>query len=299
MAVAEERYFSEAAVRLGVSQQAISKRIARLESDLGARLFARARTGAELTEEGTAFLPHARALVGLADQALTMLRGRRRALRVDVLDTRLASIDLIRAFHESAEDVNVEIVTSNGFRSAPGALARSSVDAAFCRVGGTLEPDLASVPAYLEPLHLLVGRDHPLAGSRRVEMARLSGSTVWMPGNVDGSEWAEYYRFLGADFGIAIDTSGPDFGWEHFVATVASQGLASFIGEGTRIPWHPDTTRIPVVDPVPAYPWSLLHHGQNRHPALNLLARHVAAENRAFDPRNQWLPSPDRPAFSD
>ncbi|GAA4512149.1 LysR family transcriptional regulator [Actinoallomurus oryzae] len=295
--VAEDRYFSEAAARLGISQQAISKRVAKLESDLGVRLFARSRTGAQLTETGTAFLPHARSLVNIADQALEMLHGRRRrALRVDVLDTRLASIDLIQAFHETVEDVDIEIVTSNGLRSARSALIRGSVDAAFCRATEVPE-EIVRVPAYLEPLHLLVGRDHPLAGLTRVEMARLSGSTVWMPGNVAGSEWAEYYDLLGAEFGIRIDTSGPDFGWEHFVAEVASGRGASFIGEGTRVPWHPDAVRVPVVDPVPVYPFLLLHHRHGQHPALGLLARHVAAEYRPLDLRRQWLPAPDRAAF--
>jgi DNA-binding transcriptional LysR family regulator len=295
--VTEDGYFSEAAARLGISQQAISKRIAKLESDLGVRLLTRSRTGARPTETGRAFLPHARALVNIADQALEMLHVRsRRALRVDVLDTRLASIDLIRAFHETAEDVDIEIVTSNGLRSARDALVRGSVDAAFCRAAEVPE-EIVRVPAYLEPLHLLVGRDHPLAGLTRVEMTRLSGSTVWMPGNVAGSEWAEYYDLLGAEFGIRIDTSGPDFGWEHFVAEVASGRGASFIGERTRVPWHPDAVRVPVVDPVPVYPFLLLHHRHGRHPALGSLARHVAAEHRPLDPRRQWLPAPDRAAF--
>ncbi|WP_207755675.1 LysR family transcriptional regulator [Nonomuraea cypriaca] len=296
--IAEDRHFSDAAAKLGVSQQAISKRIAKLESFLGVRLFARSRTGADLTEDGRAFLPHARALVSTADQALETLRARRRALRIDVLDTRVASIDLVQTFYETVEGVEVEIVTSHGLRSARGALARGSVDAAFCRVDGVTEEELVSSPAYLEPVHVLVGRDHPLAGLRRVEMARLSGSTVWMPGNVAGSEWAEYHRFLGLAFDLRIDTSGPDFGWEHLVAEVGSRDLVTLVGEKCRLPWHPDTVQIPLIDPVPVYPWSLLHHSQNQHPALDLLIRNVADNHRPFDPRRQWLPDVDRAAFA-
>jgi DNA-binding transcriptional LysR family regulator len=209
----------------------------------------------------------------------------------------VASIDLIRAFHDAAGDIEIEIVTSAGLRFARGALARGSVDAAFCRPSGVPD-ELACVPAYLEPAHLLVGRDHPLAGRRQVEVASLAGSTVWMPGNSAGSEWAEYHRFLGAEFGIHIDTSGPNFGYEHFVAQVGSGGLASIVGEKSRIPWQPDTFRIPLVDPVPVYPWSLLHHRQNRHPALDLLVRYIKANYEPFDSRNQWLPAPDRATFA-
>ncbi|MGV9774418.1 LysR family transcriptional regulator [Streptosporangium sp. NPDC003464] len=291
--VIEERYFSEAAAQLGISQQAVSKRIAKLESDLGLRLLSRSRNGAEPTEDGRAFLPHARALIGIADQARESLRGRCRALRVDLIDTRLPATDLIRAFHSANEGVDVELVTSNGLRTARVALERGSVDAAFCRVTGPLD-ELGSVPAFLEPVHLLVSRGHPLAGRTSVRTAELSGSVVWMPGNVPGSEWEEFYRLLGTAFGIEIDTSGPDFGWHHFVADVAAGRGVSFVGETMRLPWHPDTVQIPLVDPAPVYPSSLLFHQRNRHPVLEALIRFVAERRPLFDPDRQWLPEPDR-----
>ncbi|MEU0569012.1 LysR family transcriptional regulator [Nonomuraea sp. NPDC005983] len=298
VAVTEDLYFSEAAARLGISQQAVSKRIAKLESDLGVRLFFRSRNGADLTEDGRAFLPHARALVGIADQALEVLRGRRRSLRVDVLDTRLSSVDLIRAFHQTVGDVNVDVTTSNGLRSARRALVHGSLDAAFARVSGMLEEELRHVPAHLEPLHLLVSRDHPLAGRQQVEMERLSGSTVWMPGNVPDSEWAEFYRLLSDAFDVRIDTSGPDFGWEYYVEEIGTGGRIGFVGERMRVPWHPRTVQIPIVDPAPAYPCSLLCHRQNHHPVLALLISFIVTNFRPFDPRRQWLPDPDRAAFT-
>ena len=85
LAVVDDGHFTDAADRLGMTQQAVSKRIARLESDLGAPLLNRSRAGARLTEDGAAFLPHARALISLADRAAGMLRARRRALRIDAL----------------------------------------------------------------------------------------------------------------------------------------------------------------------------------------------------------------------
>ncbi len=227
-----------------------------------------------------------------------MLRGRRRSLRVDVLDTRLASIDVIRAFHQTVEDVEIDIVTSNGLRSARGALAHGSVDAAFARVSGTLEDDLVSMPAYLEQAHLLVGRDHPLAGLPQVETARLAGMTAWMPGNVPGSEWTEFWDLFGAAFDIRIDTTGPDFGWEYFVEQIGSGERIGLAGEWCRLPSHPRTVQIPIVDPAPMYPCSLLHHRQHHHPVLALLTRFVESDFRPFDPGHQWLPAPDRAAFT-
>ncbi|MCG5220633.1 LysR family transcriptional regulator [Streptosporangium sp. KLBMP 9127] len=295
--VTDERYFSEAAAALGISQQAVSKRVAKLESDLGVRLLSRTRVGAELTQDGRAFLNHARALVALADQAFEILRNRRRSLRVDVLDTRLAAIDVIRAFHRTTADAEIDIITSNGLRSARTALANGSVDAAFARAAGPLGDDLVSTPAYLEQVHLLVGRDHPLAGLPQVETGRLAGMTVWMPGNADGSEWADYWDLFGAEFGVRIDASGPDFGWEYYVEEIGSGERTGLVGEWCRLPSHMRTVQIPVVDPAPMYPCSLLRQRQNHHPVLTQLARFVEDRFHPFDPGRQWLPIADRAAY--
>ena len=85
VAVADTGRFSEAADELSITQQAVSKRIAALERELGVRLFARTARGAQLTEEGQAFLPHARDLLEAEHRAAASVRPGRRALRVDVI----------------------------------------------------------------------------------------------------------------------------------------------------------------------------------------------------------------------
>jgi DNA-binding transcriptional LysR family regulator len=297
LAVVDDGHFIAAADRLGMTQQAVSKRVARLESHLGVPLLNRSRAGAGLTEDGAAFLPQARALVSLADQAIAMLRARRRALRIDVLGRDAASIEMVRAFYE-ASDVDVDIVVSRGAVSQRTALADGSVDAAFGRTTGPLPPEIQRIPACLEPIEILVSRQHPLAGRERVPLRELSGLTAWMPGNARDSEWAEYYRFLSAEFGVQIDTSGPVFGRDHIVERIrASQDLITFAAK-TQFPGYPDIVHIPVTDPTPVYPWSLMWHQANRHPSLPLLIAHVNARyHRPCDAHSRWLPAPDRPLF--
>jgi DNA-binding transcriptional LysR family regulator len=296
LAVIDDGHFTEAADRLGMTQQAVSKRIARLETDLGVPLLNRSRAGARLTEDGAAFLPHARALISLADQATAMLRARRRALRIDALARDTAPIDMARAFYE-ASDVEVDIVVSRGTVSQRSALADGSVDAAFGRVTGTLPPGIERIPACLEPIHILVGRQHSLARRRHVPMGELSGLTAWMPGNARDSEWAEYYRFLSADFGVQIDTSGPVFGRDDLMEKIGSSRDLIMFGNKRQLPVHPDVVEISVTEPTPVYPWSLMWHEANRHPALPLLIADVKARYRPYERRNQWLPAPDRPLF--
>ena len=296
LAVVDDGHFTDAADRLGMTQQAVSKRIARLESDLGAPLLNRSRAGARLTEDGAAFLPHARALISLADQAAGLLRARRRALRIDALARDAAPIDLVRSFYE-ATDVEVDLVVSRGAVAQQTALAGGSVDAAFGRVASALPPEIERVPACLEPLYLLVGRGHRFARGRRVPAGELSGLTAWMPGNARDSEWADYYRFLSAEFGVRIDTAGPVFGRDHLMEKIgASADLITFASK-TQLTGSADIVHLPVTDPTPVYPWSLLWHGLNRHPALPLLIAHAQARYRPYDPRRHWLPAPDRPLF--
>jgi DNA-binding transcriptional LysR family regulator len=296
LAVVDDGQFTGAADRLGMTQQAVSKRVARLESDLGAPLLNRSRAGASLTEDGAAFLPHARALISLADQAAAMLRARRRALRIDVLARNAAPLDIVRAFYE-ASDAEVDIVVSRGTVSWGAALSGGSVDAAFGRATGTLPTGIERLPAWLEPIPVLVGRRHRLAGHTRVPAEELSGLTAWMPGNARDSEWAEYYRFLSADFGVQIDTSGPVFGGDHMMEKIgASRDLIMF-GNTRQFPVHPDVVQVSVTGPVPVYPWSLMWHEANRHPSLPLLIAHVKGRYRPYDPLSQWLPAPDRALF--
>jgi DNA-binding transcriptional LysR family regulator len=72
--VARERGFSRAARRLGRTQSAVSQAIARLEADLGGRLFLRGGRGAELTAAG-------RALLGGAQRILEEMERARQGLQ--------------------------------------------------------------------------------------------------------------------------------------------------------------------------------------------------------------------------
>ncbi|MGI5204600.1 LysR family transcriptional regulator [Spirillospora sp. CA-108201] len=298
LAVVDAGRFTEAADRLDMTQQAVSKRIAKLEAAVGVPLLRRSRTGAEATEEGAAFLPQARALISLADQATAMLRARHRPLRIDVLGYNSAPIEIVRSYYETG-DAEVDIVISRGAGSRWTALTDGSVDAAFGRVTGALPPGIKRVPAALEPIPILVGHRHRLAERRRVPMAELAGSTAWMPGNTPESEWADYYRRLSAEFGIHIDTSGPVFGHDHIMEKVgASPGLITF-GNKTQYPGHPDVVQIAITDPTPAYPWSLMWHEANHHPSLPSFVTHVEHRYRSHTPGFPWLPSPDRPHFPD
>jgi DNA-binding transcriptional LysR family regulator len=160
--IAEEGQFQHAADRLGISQQAVSKRLAALESDLGVRLFTRAAGGAQLTLDGQAFLPHARELLRAAQRAADSVRPGRRALRVDVVTTRTAPSAVLRDFHRAYPDIELDLVTiPDRAQAAIASVEAGTIDASFRAVGSPvsqLPPGIESMPAGEDIHQLLVAR---------------------------------------------------------------------------------------------------------------------------------------------
>ncbi|MEU3186954.1 LysR family transcriptional regulator [Streptomyces sp. NPDC006923] len=296
VAAADAGQFQEAAVELTVTQQAVSKRIAALERDLGVRLFTRTARGAELTIDGQAFLPHARELLRVAERAVASVRTGRRPLRVDVIASRGAASALMRGFHRAYPEIELDVVWLFDIEKAVAAIRSGAIDASFRAVGAPGRPlpeEIESVRVVDEPLQLLTGPGHALAGARSVTVAQLAGHRIWMPGIVPGTEWAAYYDDLVAEFGLTIEATGPNFGSDALLDTVAdTPALATFMGERTRLVW-PDghgLRRIPVTGPTPVYPHSLLWHRDNPHPALATLRAHLAATAAGHDAAGTWTP---------
>jgi DNA-binding transcriptional LysR family regulator len=293
--VAESGQFQEAAVVLAVTQQAVSKRIAALEKELGVRLFTRTARGAEPTVDGRTFLPYARELLLAEERAAASVRRGRRPLRVDVVGARLAPAALLRGFHEAYPDLPLDVVTLFDVDSALTALRSGAVDASFRAVampGRPLPRGVEAARVYDEPVQLLTGPGHALAGRTSVTPGELAGHRIWIPGIVDGTEWAAYYASLAAEFGLAIDSSGPNFSGALQDGLAGSGDLATLISEQTGLGWPDghDLRRIPLLDPTPLYPHSLLWAAANPHPALTALRTHLADARPPRTAARTWMP---------
>src|SRR5712672_3921090 len=115
VAVAEMENVSRAALKLHVSQPALSRQIRDLEDELGFSLLERTAKSVRLTDAGRAFFDDARALLQNADEAVTKARAVASAepteLHVGYSPTPTAEIlpKILRAFQKKMPNVHVRL----------------------------------------------------------------------------------------------------------------------------------------------------------------------------------------------
>jgi DNA-binding transcriptional LysR family regulator len=178
LTLAEELHFGRTADRLHVSQARVSQSIARQERRIGARLFARSSRRVELTPIGAQLRDDLSAgyqqIVEGTRAATAAARGTARTLHLGLHGPQVHYyahvIDLFRARHP---EVRLRVQEIN-FTDPFGPLRNGSIEVATCWLP-VREPDLTVGPVISsEPLVLMVGTGHPLAGRDRVGMEDLA-----------------------------------------------------------------------------------------------------------------------------
>lgn len=160
LTLAEERHVGRTAVRLGVSRQTVSRRIARLEELLGEPLIVRSTRRVELTETGTLLRNEAGpALRGLEESLQRILLGAGRRLSIAV------STDLGRRWEARVQAWIVQrgvpvLLESRAPDEAIAQLREERLDLALLTA---LVPDLPHVQVGEEPSAVLVPREHRAA----------------------------------------------------------------------------------------------------------------------------------------
>ena len=300
VAVAEELHFTRAADRLYVAQQALSRDIRRLESQLGTQLFARSTRRVTLTTEGERLLVHARSLLALNDAALQELRGTARPLLVDVIGEGLTAARIVEAARDAAPASEFTVRYGGGLGAALPQLMAGRLDVAFGRPEGLGRPFPAELTRRFvryEPLALLLAEDHPLAQLPEVPSEDVRGLEIdASAGNEDAPEWVDLAVALVEAFGAR-----PSAPHAHVVGT--SETARHLRAHGLPIltmidrPAVPGAVVRPLVDPVPVYPWAIVHRTDAKHPAIATLGSVISqlAARERWDglPRGAWLPPAD------
>lgn len=163
IAVVDTGTITAASEALGLTISATSRTLGRLEEKLQTTLLRRTTRRLELTEEGAAFLQHARAILASVDEAEEQMAARRMRpagrLRVDAATPFMLHVlvPLIAGFRERYPEVELELTSNEGFID----LIEKRTDVAFrigalkdstlhARLVGTSHLRLLASPGYLK-----------------------------------------------------------------------------------------------------------------------------------------------------
>jgi DNA-binding transcriptional LysR family regulator len=307
LAVAQELHFGRAAARLYVAQQALSRDIARLERELGVPLFVRSTRRVALTAEGERLVPRAAEFLALHDQILDEMRGSDQPLVVDALRDRSTASRVLSLARELAPDLEIEGRFHGGFGAAYPELLAHRLDVIFGRSTGFGLPfpdHLTRRLVRLEPVGLLMLEDHPLAVQLTVPLTAVAGLTLdTSAGNLAAPEWVQLSTELVVDHDAipspehhpgmpAVAAAGPDETAYHLRAT--GWPIISLLD----VPATPGAVVRPFTDPIPLYPWTMVHRRSLKHPGLAALDQAIdqlaTAEGWWEMPASGWLASADR-----
>ena len=204
VAVAEMENVSRAALKLHVSQPALSRQIRDLEDEIGFCLLERTAKSVRLTDAGRAFLDNARALLQNADEAVKKARAVASAepteLHVGYSPTPFAEIlpKTLRAFQRAMPNVHVRLHDwSNN-------AIRDGLHDGRLQLGLIVPPSKASSMRdlrYEELFHqrvcVAVAPQHPFARRRAVPITELAAEPLI---GLTREDYPNYYDYLSIIF---------------------------------------------------------------------------------------------------
>ncbi|UPQ81260.1 LysR family transcriptional regulator [Pseudomonas knackmussii] len=187
IAIAEMGSFSLAADRLHLTQPAVSKRLATLETQLNVRLFDRLGREIGLTEAGRALLPRAYQILNVLDdtrRALTNLNGNVSG-RLSLATSHHIGLHrlppLLRTFTRRYPDVNLDIRFLDSEIAYEDVLHGRAELAVITLAPQTAAP-VRAVKVWDDPLDFVVAPEHPLAQKSEISLADIAGYPAVFPG---------------------------------------------------------------------------------------------------------------------
>ncbi|GAA2027884.1 LysR family transcriptional regulator [Agromyces tropicus] len=270
VAVDEERSFTAAADRLGMSQAAVSRALAGLEREVGTSLMHRTTRRVEPTEAGTALVGTARRVIAEIDRAVAAIRGDLRVVRVGYAWAALGAhtTPVLRTWKRAHPDAPMRMVRVNG-RDA--GLVDGLVDVAVLR--HPLErTDLDAEVVGTEARVVAMPVDHPLAERSRVRLADLVPFVVAVDRRAGTTEPA-LWELAGLDVPPMTETADVEE-WLDLIAAGDAIGVTS---EATTHHYpRPGVVFVPLAD-APPIEVRVAWHRHHRHPATGRIVRAVRA----------------------
>jgi DNA-binding transcriptional LysR family regulator len=242
LAVAEEKSFSRAAERLHISQPPLSQQIQKLESELGARLFARTTRSFELTAAGKALMTEAADLLARMRVTIETVRqidrGEVGRLRVGIVGSAMWGPipKLLEEFHTRFPRVTWTL-HELGPNDQMDALRNRQIDVGFWREPRNEDEELRHASlrqdlCFRENVCVAVNQHHRLASQLHVELVELAGEPL-LTLALDRSAFARYLVQCCANAGFEPAI---------FQEALEPQTVLAMVGAGLGVALMPETT---------------------------------------------------------
>jgi len=204
VAVAEMENVSRAALKLHVSQPALSRQIRDLEDEIGFSLLERTAKSVRLTDAGRKFLDNARALLQNADEAVTKARAVASAepteLHVGYSPTPTAEIlpKILRAFQRAMPNVHVKLhdwshnAIFDGIRDG-----RLQLGLIVPPLKASALHDVRYEELFHERVCVAVALQHPFARRRAIPIAEVAAEPLI---GLTREDYPNYYDYLSIIF---------------------------------------------------------------------------------------------------
>jgi DNA-binding transcriptional LysR family regulator len=188
--VALRRSFSEAASILGYTQPAVSQHVSRLEAAVGVRLLERDARGVHLTPAGELLLTRAASLLDSARRAEDDVReaagAGRPTVRIGAFATLAGGLlpGATRDLRARRPDLRLEVKVLEPEESVDALLAdridvATIIDSELMPMG--VRPGVEHVHLCDDPLFVVMGSDHPMAGRASIGLEELADEGWLMP----------------------------------------------------------------------------------------------------------------------
>lgn len=187
VAVAESGSFSKAAEVVFISQPAISKRIASLETELGTPLFDRIGRKIQLTEAGAALLQRAHTIlmaVEDAQRSIANLTGQVSGTLSMAASHHIGLHRLpnaLKAFNQQYPQVHLDLKFMDS-EGACAAIEHGDLELGVVTLPNHPSANIKTIAVWDDPLEIVVGLDHPLAKEKTIRPITLMNYPAILPG---------------------------------------------------------------------------------------------------------------------
>ena len=305
-AVAEEGNISRGAVRLFISQPAVSKQLAELERSLGTRLFDRLPKGVRLTEAGQLLHSHSVRLFAVeaeAERALAELHGLQRGRLAIGASTTIGNYllpEILARFHGHYPGIEIALEIGNT-EVIQHRLREGKLDLGLTE--GLVDSKELEAEVFLEDeLVAIAAPDHPLLKRKNISLRRLCREPFVLREPGSGTRAVVERALAGQGFTVLKALS---LGSTEAIKRAVATGVGVAIVSRLSIAVEVETGRlvvIPVSDlslrrPLHRLQISDRHQGQAVQAFLALLATQTKPTNDSAEPSDRCGPHTGRPAL--